>query len=144
AKPSHFPAKARQVIFLFMTGGVSHVDSFDHKPRLYQDVGKEVKLDHPEIKNRPGYERIFLKRPQWEFQRHGQCGTEVSTLFPHVAGKVDDLAVIRSLHTDHSNHYNATLGMHTGSFNFARPSLGAWVSYGLGTENRNLPSFIAI
>jgi len=140
----HFAGRAKHVIFLFMTGGVSHVDTFDHKPRLAADVGREVKLDHPEIQNRPGYERIFLKRPQWEFHRHGQCGTEVSTLFPHVAGKVDELAVIRSLHTDHSNHYNATLGMHTGSFNFARPSLGAWVSYGLGTENRNLPSFIAI
>jgi len=144
AKKSHFPAKARQVIFLFMTGGVSHVDSFDHKPRLYQNVGKEVKLDHPEIKNRPGYERIFLKRPQWDFQKHGECGTEVSTLFPHVAGCVDDIALIRSMHTDHSNHYNATLGMHTGSFAFARPSLGAWTSYGLGTENRNLPSFVTI
>ena len=143
-RPSHFPAKARQVIFLFMTGGVSHVDSFDPKPRLSQDVGKEVKLDHPEIRNRPGYERIFLKRPQWEFQKHGECGTEVSSLFPHVAGCVDDFALIRSMHTDHSNHYNATLGMHTGSFAFARPSLGAWTSYGLGTENRNLPSFVTI
>jgi hypothetical protein len=143
-KQSHFPAKAKHVIFLFMTGGVSHVDSFDHKPRLYQDVGKEVKLDHPEIKNRPGYERIFLKRPQWDFQKHGECGTEVSGLFPHIAGCVDDIALIRSMHTDHSNHYNATLGMHTGSFAFARPSLGAWTSYGLGTENRNLPSFVTI
>lgn len=144
AKEGHFPAKAKHVIFLFMTGGVSHVDSFDHKPRLYQDVGKEVKLDHPEIKNRPGYERIFLKRPQWDFSKHGQSGTEVSTLFPHVAGCVDDIALIRSMHTDHSNHYNATLGMHTGSFAFARPSIGAWTSYGLGTENRNLPSFVTI
>lgn len=143
-RQSHFPAKAKHVIFLFMTGGVSHVDSFDHKPRLYQDVGKEVKLDHPEIKNRPGYERIFLKRPQWEFSKHGECGTEVSTLFPHIAGCVDDIALIRSMHTDHSNHYNATLGMHTGSFAFARPSIGAWTSYGLGTENRNLPSFVTI
>ncbi len=143
-RQSHFQAKAKHVIFLFMTGGVSHVDSFDHKPRLYQDVGQEVKLDHPEIKNRPGYERIFLKRPQWDFQKHGDCGTEVSTLFPHVAGCVDDIALIRSMHTDHSNHYNATLGMHTGSFAFARPSIGAWTSYGLGTENRNLPSFVTI
>ena len=143
-KPPHFPAKAKHVIFLFMTGGVSHVDTFDPKPRLIADVGKEVKLDHPEIRNRPGYERIFLKRPQWEFQKHGQSGTEVSTLFPHVAECVDDLAVIRSLHTDHSNHYNATLGMHTGSFAFARPSIGSWVSYGLGSENRNLPSFVVI
>ena len=140
----HFPAKAKRVIFMFMTGGVSHVDTFDHKPRLFADVGREVKLDHPEIRNRPGYEHIFLKRPQWDFHRHGACGTEVSTLFPHIAGCVDDIALIRSMHTDHSNHYNATLGMHTGSFAFARPSLGAWVSYGLGTENRNLPSFVTI
>jgi hypothetical protein len=143
-KAPHFPPKAKNVIFLFMTGGVSHVDTFDPKPKLAADVGKEVKLDHPEIKNRPGYERIFLKRPQWEFTKNGQSGTEVSALFPHVAKCVDDMAVIRSLHTDHSNHYNATLGMHTGSFTFARPSLGSWLSYGLGTENRNLPSFVVI
>jgi Protein of unknown function (DUF1501) len=140
----HFPARAKNVIFLFMTGGVSHVDTFDPKPRLVADVGKELKLDHPEIRNRPDYARIFLKRPQWEFTKHGECGTEVSSLFPHVAGCVDDIALIRSMYTDHSNHYNATLGIHTGSFSFARPSLGAWVSYGLGTENRNLPSFIVI
>ena len=96
-RSSHFPAKAKHVIFLFMTGGVSHVDTFDPKPKLHADVGKEVKLDHPEIENRPGYERIFLKRPQWEFQPHGQSGTEVSTLFPHVAGCVDDIALIRSM-----------------------------------------------
>lgn len=143
-KPPHFSAKAKRVIFLFMTGGVSHVDSFDHKPRLFADVGKELKLDHPEIRNRPGYERIFLKRPQWSFHPRGECGTEVSDLFPHMAQRVDDLALIRSMHTSHSNHYNATLGMHTGSFAFARPSLGAWVSYGLGSENANMPSFITI
>lgn len=143
-KASHFPGKAKQVIFLFMTGGVSHVDTFDPKPRLSQDVGREVKLDHPEIRNRPGYERIFLKSPQWAFRHRGACGTEVSDLFPHIGGCMDDIALIRSMHTDHSNHYNATLGMHTGSFAFARPSIGAWVSYGLGTENRNLPSFITI
>ncbi len=127
-----------------MTGGVSHIDTFDPKPRLVADVGKELKLDHPEIRNRPDYARIFLKRPQWEFRKHGECGTDVSSLFPHVAGCVNDIALIRSMHTDHSNHYNATLGIHTGSFSFARPSLGAWVSYGLGSENRNLPSFIVI
>ncbi len=143
-RPPHFKARAKQVIFLFMSGGVSHVDSFDPKPKLLADHGKQVKLDHPETRNRPGYEKLFLKRPQWEFRRHGKCGTEVSTLFPHVAECVDDLAVIRSLHADHSNHYNATLGMHTGSFNQARPSIGAWTSYGLGTINRNLPSFMVI
>ena len=74
-------------------------------------------------------EFLFLKRPQWEFQPHGQCGTEVSTLFPHVAKCVDDIALIRSMHTSHSNHYNATLGMHTGSFAFSRPSIGSWMTY---------------
>lgn len=143
-KTSHFTAKAKNVIFLFMTGGVSHVDTFDPKPKLSKDVGKEVKLDHPEIKNRPGYERIFLKRPQWDFQHHGQSGIQISSLFPNVATCADEIAVIRSMYTDHSNHYNATLGMHTGSYAFARPSIGSWISYGLGTENRNLPSFVVI
>ncbi len=144
ARSPHFPAKAKRVIFLFMTGGVSHVDTFDPKPALTRDHGKEIKADHPEIKNRPGYEKIYLKRPQWTFAPHGQCGTEVSELFPHVAGRVDDIALIRSMHTGHSNHYNATLGMHTGSYNFARPSIGSWVSYGLGSMNRNLPAFVVI
>jgi hypothetical protein len=120
------------------------VDSFDPKPELVRQHGKEIKLDHPEIKNRPGYERIYLKRPQWEFRPHGRCGTEVSSLFPHVAGCVDEIALVRSMHTSHSNHYNATLGMHTGSFTVARPSIGSWVTFGLGTENRNLPGFVVI
>ena len=140
----HFPAKARRVIFLFMTGGVSHVDSFDPKPGLFADHGKEIKAAHPEIKDRPGYERIFLKRPQWEFAPHGRSGTEVSTLFPNIAECVDDIALIRSMHSSHSNHFNATLGMHTGSFTFARPSLGSWLSYGLGSMNRNLPAFVVL
>ena len=143
-KQPHFAAKAKRVIFLFMSGGVSHVDTFDPKPALLRDHGKEIKADHPEIKDRPGYERIYLKRPQWGFTPHGECGTEVSSLFPYVAGCVDDIAMIRSMHTSHSNHYNATLGMHTGSFNFARPSFGSWVSYGLGAINRNLPNFVVI
>jgi hypothetical protein len=140
----HFPAKAKRVIFLFMTGGVSHVDTFDPKPALTRDHGKEIKADHPEIKDRPGYERIYLKKPQWEFAPHGKSGTQVSSLFPHVASCVDEIALIRSMHTSHSNHYNATLGMHTGSFSFARPSIGSWVSYGLGSVNRNLPGFVVI
>jgi hypothetical protein len=143
-KESHFPAKAKNIIFLFMTGGVSHVDSFDPKPELIRQHGKEIQADHPEIKDRPGYERIYLKRPQWEFKPHGACGTEVSSLFPHIAQCVDDIALIRSMHTSHSNHYNATLGMHTGSFAFSRPSIGSWVTYGLGSVNRNLPGFIVI
>jgi hypothetical protein len=140
----HFPPKAKRVIFLFMTGGVSHIDSFDPKPKLFVDHGKEIKAEHPEIKNRPGYEHIYLKRPQWEFRPHGQCGTEISTLFPSIAECVDDIALVRSMQTSHSNHFNATLGMHTGSFTFARPSLGSWLSYGLGSMNRNLPTFIVL
>ncbi|HEV7281789.1 MAG TPA: DUF1501 domain-containing protein [Pirellulaceae bacterium] len=123
---------------------MSHIDTFDPKPALHRDHGKEIKADHPEIEDRPGYERIFLKRPDWDFEPHGECGTEVSSRFSEFAGCVDDIALIRSMHTSHSNHYNATLGMHTGSFAFARPSLGSWLSYGLGSENRNLPEFVVI
>lgn len=140
----HFPAKAKSVIFLFMSGGVSHVDSFDYKPALIADHGKEVVFDHPETRNRPGYEKIFLKRPGWAFRPRGQSGIELSDLFPAIAQQADDITFIRSMHTSHSNHYNATLGMHTGSFAFARPSIGAWLSYGLGTLNRNLPSFLVL
>src|SRR6185436_2659014 len=143
-KQPHHPAKAQRVIMIYLSGGVSHIDSFDPKPKLFADHGRQIVADHPEIKNRPGYEKIFLKRPQWEFAPHGESGTEASSLFPHVAGCVDDLALIRSMHTSHSNHFNATLGLHTGSFSVARPSLGAWSSFGLGTENRNLPSFMVL
>ncbi|MBA4189659.1 MAG: DUF1501 domain-containing protein [Planctomycetaceae bacterium] len=140
----HFPGKAKAVIFLFMSGGVSHVDSFDPKPKLTADHGKQVTFDHPETKNRPGYEKLFLKKPNWKFSPRGKSGTEISDLFPKLAEQADDIALIRSMHTSHSNHYNATLGMHTGSFAFARPSIGSWMSYGLGTENRNLPSFLVL
>jgi hypothetical protein len=125
-----------------MSGGVSHVDSWDPKPRLFADAGKTVSVD--EFQGRKGDFKMFAKRPQWEFSRHGRCGTEVSSLFPHMAGCVDDLCVIRSMTSDHTNHYEATLGIHTGSFTFARPSIGSWVSYGLGTENSNLPAFVVL
>lgn len=138
----HFPPKAKRVIFLYMSGGLSHVDSFDPKPKLFADGGKVISVD--EYQGRKGDFKMFLKRPRWEFARHGQCGTEVSSLFPHLAECVDDICLIRSMKSDHTNHYEATLGIHTGSFTFARPSIGSWVSYGLGSENRNLPSFMVI
>ena len=141
-KPTHFPPKAKRVIFLYMSGGVSHIDSWDPKPKLFADAGKTVAVD--EFQGRKGNFNMFLKRPQWEYSKHGECGTEVSTLFPRVAECVDQLCVIRSMKSDHTNHYEATLGIHTGSFTFARPSIGSWVSYGLGTLNRNLPSFVVI
>src|SRR6476660_5574158 len=93
-KEPHFAAKAKRVIFLFMSGGVSHVDSFDPKPRLTTDHGKSVTLDHPETRNRPGYEKLFLKRPQWAFRKRGNSGIEVSDLFPNVAGRIDDVTLI--------------------------------------------------
>jgi len=127
-----------------MSGGVSHVDSFDPKPKLISDHGKKVTFEHPETKNRPGYENIYLKKPDWKFSPRGKSGIEVSDLFPNVGNQIDEIALIRSMHTSHSNHYNATLGMHTGSFNFSRPSIGSWVSYGLGNMNKNLPSFLVI
>ncbi len=141
-KATHFPAKAKRVIFLYMSGGVSHIDSWDPKPKLLADSGKTVPID--EFQGRKGDFKMFLKKPEWEFAPHGQSGTQVSALFPHMAECVDDLCVIRSMKSDHTNHYEATLGIHTGSFTFARPSVGSWVSYGLGTVNRNLPSFVVI
>jgi hypothetical protein len=141
-KPTHFRPRASRVIFLYMTGGVSHVDSFDPKPRLFAGANKTVRVDN--FQGKPGDFQMYLKSPQFAFRPGGSCGTEVSDLFPHMRSIVDDLCVIRSMSSDHTNHYEGTLGMHTGSFTFARPSLGAWVSYGLGTENRNLPSFVAV
>lgn len=141
-RPTHFPPKANRVIFLYMSGGVSHVDSWDPKPKLFADAGSTVSVN--EFQGRRGDYRMFLTRPRWAFAHHGQCGTEVSGLFPHMARCVDDLCVIRSMKSDHTNHYEATLGIHTGSFTFARPSIGSWLSYGLGTVNRNLPSFVVI
>lgn len=141
-KEGHFPGKAKRVIFLYMSGGVSHVDSWDPKPKLFADGDKTVSVN--EFQGRKGDFQMFLKRPQFTFRPYGQCGTEVSSLFPHMAECVDDLCVIRSMKSDHTNHYEATLGIHTGSFTFARPSLGSWMSYGLGTLNRNLPSFVVI
>ncbi len=142
ARPPHYSARAKRIIFLYMSGGVSHVDSFDPKPRLFADHGKTVTIK--EWQGKPGHYSRFLKRPDWEFKPHGRSGTEVSSLFPHLAHCVDDLCVIRSLKADHTNHYEATLGIHTGSFTFARPSIGSWLSYGLGLENQNLPSFVVL
>jgi hypothetical protein len=123
------------VIFLYMTGGVSHMDSFDPKPKLFEERGKPV------LKNGKG--RTYLP-PLWEFKRGGKCGTEVSDLFPYVRECMDDICLIRSMHGDHNDHFQATLGIHTGSVTVARPSIGSWVSYGLGTENQNLPSFVVL
>ncbi len=138
-KPPHFPAKAKRVIFVFSNGGTSHMDSFDYKPELFKADGKRMGAGGG-LSNQ---QRVLLK-PLWEFKPGGKCGTLVSDLFPHLRECMDDICVIRSLNGNDNEHYNATLGMHTGSFFFSRPSIGSWVSYGLGTVNQNLPSFIAL
>lgn len=139
AKPPHFPGKAKRVIFLFSTGGVSHMDTFDYKPELFKADGKKTGVGGG-LSNQ---KRVLLK-PLWEFKPGGKCGTLVSDLFPHIRDSMDDICLIRSMKSDDNEHYQATLAMHTGSLFFSRPSLGAWISYGLGTENQNLPSFIVL
>ena len=133
-KAPHFPAKAKRVIFMNFSGGMSHVETFDPKPKL-----TAAALEHKKAKNGKTY-----LAPLWEFKRDSKCGAEVSDLFPWVRKSMDDICLIRSMHGDHQDHAQATLGVHTGSVTFARPSIGSWVSYGLGTENRNLPSFVVI
>ncbi len=140
-KKPHHPAKAKRVIFLFMTGGPSHLDTFDPKPLLDRDHGKPFPGKRPRVAFAPT--GTLLKSP-WAFKKHGQSGLPVSALFPHVAGCVDDLCMIHSLHGTNPAHGGAILKLHTGSENFVRPSMGAWVSYGLGTENRDLPGYITI
>jgi hypothetical protein len=138
-KQPHFAAKAKRVIFIFSNGGVSHMDTFDHKPKLFAADGKTVGVGGG-LSNQ---QRVLLK-PGWEFRPGGKCGTLVSDLFPHLRDCMDDVCLIRSMKSDDNEHYNATLGIHTGSFFFSRPGIGSWVSYGLGTVNQNLPSFIVL
>jgi hypothetical protein len=137
--PHHLP-RARRVIFLFMHGGPSQVDTFDYKPQLQKDDGKQ--LPFAPAKNISATPKL-LKSP-WKFARHGQCGQWVSELLPRTAKHVDDLCIIRSLHSRGQSHGQAVSMLHTGSDNLVRPSVGAWVSFGLGTDNPNLPSFISI
>jgi Protein of unknown function (DUF1501) len=138
-KPGHFEAKAKRIIFVFSNGGTSHMDSFDYKPELFKADGKMMGIGGG-LSN----QQRKLLRPLWEFKPGGNCGTLVSELFPHLREKMDDICLIKSMNGNDNEHYNATLGMHTGSFFFSRPSIGSWVSYGLGTTNQNLPSFIAL
>ena len=141
AKQPHFPARAKRIIFLFMKGGPSHVDTFDPKPLLDRDHGKPLPFEKPRVQFAPT--GVLLKSP-WSFRQYGQSGAWVSELFPHVARFVDDLCIVNSLHGTNAAHGGALLKLHTGSDNFVRPSMGSWVAYGLGTENRNLPAFITI
>ncbi|HVE40992.1 MAG TPA: DUF1501 domain-containing protein [Planctomycetota bacterium] len=137
-KSGQHPAKAKRVIFIFLTGGFSHLETFDPKPELLALDGKTTSLG-PHAKSVQN-----LLRPLFDFKPGGTCGTMVSDLFPNIRGVMDDVCLIRSMRSDHADHFQSTLGIHTGSVSFARPSLGSWVSYGLGTFNQNLPSFVVI
>src|SRR6478672_8809994 len=137
----HFPPRARRIIFLFMWGGPSHVDLFDPKPRLNEEDGKQL------AGNSVGSDKeqlgTLLGSP-FRFAQHGEDGTWISELFPQLSRHADKLCVVRSVHTEGSAHGEALLRLHTGQANLVRPSVGAWVSYGLGSDNENLPAFITI
>ncbi len=145
-KLPHFPARAKRVIFMFMHGGPSQVDTFDYKPTLarYSRQAGKRPFVKPGTLGPHRKEPPPLRETPWKFAQHGQSGRWVSELFPHVAQHVDDLCVINSMYTEGRAHGEATLRLHTGAANFVRPSLGSWVTYGLGTENSNLPGFITI
>ena len=145
-KTPHFKPRAKRVIFIFMQGGPSHVDTFDYKPTLAQQDGKMMSFDDARaIANTGarGTSQRVLKSP-WLFSQHGQTGHWVSELFPEMAKHVDDLCFIHSMQTEGVAHGPATLFLHCGSTNFIRPSMGSWITYGLGTENENLPGFVTI
>ena len=141
----HHRPKAKRVIFIFMAGGVSHLDSFDYKENLVKHDGKMMRFDDARTlaKTRKIIDHRVMK-PLWKFKKHGQSGRDVSELFPHIANHVDDLCFIKGMHTNGIAHGPSTLFLHTGNINLIRPSMGSWINYGLGTENNNLPGFVSI
>jgi hypothetical protein len=140
-KPPHFPPRAKRVIFLFMHGGPSQVDTFDYKPLLKRDHGKPLPFARPRVVSS---ETFNLLQSPWQFRQYGESGMWVSDLFPEVAKLVDDLCFIKSMHGSNSRHGGALLELHTGSDTFVRPSMGSWITYGLGSENQSMPGFVTI
>lgn len=141
ARTTHHLPRAKRIVFLFMKGGPSHVDTFDPKPALDKADGQPPPFALPDVTF--AKQGNLLKSP-WKFRQYGQSGLPVSALFPHVAQHIDDLCILRSVHGTNPAHGGALLKLHTGSDQFVRPSMGAWISYGLGTENENLPAYITI
>jgi Protein of unknown function (DUF1501) len=138
---THFPPRAQHLVIVFLTGGFSHLDTFDYKPRLHTEHGRPIPafgLRDDERRSQP-----LLASP-FRFRRHGQSGLWISEIFPSLAGVADELCVIRSLHTDIVEHFQGVLAMHTGSATVPLPSIGAWLSYGLGTRNPNLPPYVVL
>jgi len=130
-KPSHFQAKAKRVIFMFMQGGPSHLETFDHKPELEKSCGKKVSGK-------------TMLAPIYKFNPHGKSGLMISEIYPHLSKHADELCLLNGMHTTSPAHPQAAIALHTGSQNFVRPSMGAWITYGLGTANQNLPGFVTI
>ena len=145
AKPAHYPGKAKAVIQLFMAGAPSQLDMFDHKPKLAQIEGKPIP---PEVIGGQRYAFIrpdaAVLGPQYSFAKHGESGAEISEVLPHLAKVVDDIAIVKSCRTDQFNHAPAQIFMNCGFAQPGRPSLGSWVSYGIGSESRDLPAFIVM
>ena len=144
-KAPHFSPRARSVIYLFMAGGPSQVDLFDYKPKLNELNGRKIPEEIIKgerfafIKGVPA----LLGSPH-TFKKHGKCGAELSSLLPHLAEVVDDIAIVKSLHTDHFNHAPAQIFMSTGHQQISKPSMGSWLTYGLGSENSDLPGFVVL
>ncbi len=140
-RPPMFTPRAKRVIFLFMSGGPSHVDTFDPKPRLVDYAGKPLPFEQPKLVRT---QTVNCLPTSFKFSKHGQSGLEISELFPNVAKHADDLCIVRSMLADNINHNGACLQMNTGEQAFSRPSMGSWLTYGLGSENQNLPGFVVI
>jgi hypothetical protein len=141
-RPPHHASKAKSVIFLFMYGGPSHVDTFDYKPRLYELDGKTIAVKTFGRGGKKNEGRVV--GPKWQFGPYGQCGKRISDLFPHLATCVDDIAFLHSMTADSPIHGSAMLQMNTGKILSGSPCLGSWVNYGLGSENENLPGFVVM
>ncbi len=141
AREPMLPAKAKRVIFIFMQGGPSHVDSFEYKPALAKYDGKQADFRNPRTRK---VESKPVMGPLWDFQQHGQSGHHISSLFPEIAKHADDLCMLHGMHTMGVAHGPATLFLHTGATNLIRPSMGSWISYGLGSANANLPAFVTV
>lgn len=143
-KKPHFEPRAKRVIFLFMHGGPSHVDTFDYKPRLNKEDGKRLPFKAAKNIEKSSQENLRLMKSPWKFKQRGESGLWISELFENVAGHADELCVINSMHTNGQSHGQAVMKLHTGSDSLVRPSVGSWMVYGLGTENSSLPGFISI
>lgn len=139
-----FAPRAKRVIFIFMGGGPSHMDTFDYKPDLFQRDGTEIDFTGVRFGTFGQASKRQLMKPMWNFSQYGESGRWVSDLFPHIAGQVDELCFLHGMHTEGVAHGPATLFLHTGATNLVRPSMGSWITYGLGTENQSLPGFVTV